>query len=258
MRPLSHISYYLTSGILFCVCSALVYHGWDYYALRIHDRIVCPAHANVLLLSFLWLCEGIALIACFAGLCSISGHEHDLQGSSLLVNYACVFLKVCPSIVKLLQLFNLCQLSTVCLDLLLLHECNDVNLRVIFGNAPLSPSTCVSVIAISINWFVVFLGLTASSEIFLPPHLYEPASVHRTYWEFLKVCLAVAHSMFAGLHLPFGSLGFNALLGVRILHENFSFLPASSRCSSASRFCRHSTTLQLSLISWSCCILKHD
>ncbi|KAK1442265.1 hypothetical protein BgAZ_402950 [Babesia gibsoni] len=174
MRPLSHLSYYCISGILFCVCSVLLYTSWDYYAPRLNDVVACPAHYNVQLLSFLWLFQGIALIACSSALWSFSDRELEQQGSSLLANYACVFLKVCPSIVKLLQLFNHCQMSTICLDLLFLHECNDPSVRTAFA------------LTVGINWLITALGLIASSRAFPPPYLYEPATVHRTYWSILK------------------------------------------------------------------------
>ncbi|GFE55564.1 transmembrane protein, putative [Babesia ovis] len=174
MRPLSHLSYYALCGLLFGLSSALLYHGWDYYATRIQDQIVCAAHSNVQLLSFLWFCESLALLACFACLWSFHGRENELQGRSLFASYTCVFLKVCPCLVKLLQLFNICQLSTICMDMLLLHECNNANTRAIF------------VFVIGVQWFVVLIGLAASSELFLPPYLYEPASANNSYWEQLK------------------------------------------------------------------------
>ncbi|XP_955042.1 uncharacterized protein TA04095 [Theileria annulata] len=53
----SQTYYYLGTGLLFTAGSAVVYNGWDYYAPRQNNKIICLAHINTNLLAFLWLIQ---------------------------------------------------------------------------------------------------------------------------------------------------------------------------------------------------------
>ncbi|EKX72896.1 hypothetical protein BEWA_014550 [Theileria equi strain WA] len=184
----SPTSYYLGSGLLFIIGSAVVYNGWDYNAIRVQHNVVCAANSNVNLLSFLWLIQvhiciitrytsqGLLLSAASIGLGIFTSYDGYHPNNSFLITYLGLFIKISPKIVKIMHVFNFCQLSTILLDLMILPECNSESLRMIF------------VIAFGINWFIAIWGIVLRKQIFLPPYLYDPASLQNSYLDNLKVC----------------------------------------------------------------------
>ncbi|KAF5153129.1 putative integral membrane protein [Theileria parva strain Muguga] len=170
----SQIYYYLGTGLLFTAGSAVVYNGWDYYAPRQNNKIICLAHINTNLLACLWLIQGILMLACCVSYSVFTSYDAKSKKKTFLVTYSALFLKVCPKVVKLLHLFNFCQLFAIIFDLLILPECNSYKLRYLF------------VIALSINWLIAIWGLMLRKRILLPPFVYDPATYKKGYLTSLR------------------------------------------------------------------------
>nr|PVC51794.1 hypothetical protein MACL_00001280 [Theileria orientalis] len=174
MLKLSPITYYLGCGICFIAGSAIIYNGWDYYTPRQQNKIVCVANPNVQLLAFLWIIQGVLLLACCVSLGIFTKHDAKSAKKTFLVTYSALFLKVCPKVVKVLHLFNFCQLLGIVFDLMILPECNSAKLRYLFAAV------------IAINWFIAIWGILLRRGILLPPFLYDPASFKKGFFTYLQ------------------------------------------------------------------------
>lgn len=126
------------------------------------------------------------MLACCVSYSVFTSYDAKSKKKTFLVTYSALFLKVCPKVVKLLHLFNFCQLFAIIFDLLILPECNSYKLRYLFGkfNYPLKPL----VIALSINWLIAIWGLMLRKRILLPPFVYDPATYKKGYLTSLRVC----------------------------------------------------------------------
>ncbi|XP_955043.1 uncharacterized protein TA04100 [Theileria annulata] len=75
------------------------------------------------------------MLACCVSYSVFTSYDAKSKKKTFLVTYSALFLKLCPKVVKLLHLFNFCQLFAIIFDLLILPECNSNKLRYLFGKS---------------------------------------------------------------------------------------------------------------------------
>ncbi|KAF8821873.1 hypothetical protein IE077_001431, partial [Cardiosporidium cionae] len=86
----------------------------------------------------------------------------DFQNPTPLLNAFGIACKNVPLWVRLLHIFNFCQIQVITLDLLLLPECNSQGLQTIL---------CITT---GIWWGIVVFGVFCRRKILVPPFLFDP------------------------------------------------------------------------------------
>eukprot|EP00918_Siedleckia_nematoides_P014299 GHVU01031079.1.p1 GENE.GHVU01031079.1~~GHVU01031079.1.p1 ORF type:complete len:227 (+),score=17.50 GHVU01031079.1:193-873(+) len=159
---LSLMSYYFWTSLLFFVGATVALAGFQVHSPKITSKVACPIQPQWIFFGVIWLIQGI-LAAFVAFSCStVDGPEDAVNEMSRFSQLTGFAVKVLPTWLRLIHVYNLFQLLVMTLQLLLLPECNSNGLVYIFGAAYL------------FWWAIVIAGIIIKTKIFLPPLIYEP------------------------------------------------------------------------------------
>eukprot|EP00921_Rhytidocystis_pertsovi_P001780 GHVQ01003059.1.p1 GENE.GHVQ01003059.1~~GHVQ01003059.1.p1 ORF type:complete len:231 (-),score=25.69 GHVQ01003059.1:631-1323(-) len=160
---ISIISYFFWTGVAYIVGATIMATGWGYYAIVLNDSYVCGATQHVFTLMGLWYFQGASFLLSCWGYSSIEAEQVDeFEYLTAFMKVMGFFVKSFPTWIRLLHLFNYCQISVILLDLLILPECN------------FSAGRWTLAAVIMLWWFIIMFGVYAKRRIFMPPFLYDP------------------------------------------------------------------------------------
>ncbi|KAL8434959.1 hypothetical protein Efla_005042 [Eimeria flavescens] len=165
---LSIVSYFFWVGLIYFVGAVILLTGYTYGAPRVNTDIACPMTSSVYVFVALWLFQCIIFFfTCWAYSTVVISGEEDTENSlfyrptiSLVV--IGFFVKTIPTWVRLVHVFNCCQICVWTVDLIILPDCNASSLRWIVA------------LTTFLWWAVVALGARAKRKILVPAYLYDP------------------------------------------------------------------------------------